>query len=63
MRAILPMTVALLLVGCASSTMEAARTGAPTARLDSHKTPDVVAQCIQFSWQEEKTLAWMPAAT
>jgi hypothetical protein len=49
------MTVALLLVGCASSTMEAARTGAPTARLDSHKTPDVVAQCIQFSWQEEKT--------
>ncbi|MEN8639722.1 hypothetical protein [Pseudomonas sichuanensis] len=55
MRAILPMTVALLLVGCASSTMETARTGAPTARLDSHKTPDVVAQCIQFSWQEEKT--------
>ncbi|QXH53621.1 hypothetical protein KSS94_11090 [Pseudomonas fakonensis] len=54
MRAILPMTVALLLVGCASSTMEAARNGAPTARLDSHKTPDVVAQCIQFSWQEEK---------
>ncbi|MFK3772320.1 hypothetical protein [Pseudomonas sp. NPDC089406] len=54
MRAILPMTVVLLLVGCASSTMEAARNGAPTARLDSHKPPDVVAQCIQFSWQEEK---------
>ncbi|MFV3402446.1 hypothetical protein ACNFIC_00635 [Pseudomonas sp. NY15463] len=53
MRAILPMTVALLLMGCASSTMEAARNGAPSARLDSHKTPDVVAQCIQFSWQEE----------
>ncbi|MBC3410629.1 MULTISPECIES: hypothetical protein [Pseudomonas] len=54
MRAILPMTVALLLVGCASSTMEAARNGAPTAQLASHKAPDLVAQCIQFSWQEER---------
>ncbi|MCO7518346.1 MULTISPECIES: hypothetical protein [unclassified Pseudomonas] len=55
MRAILPMTATLLLLGCASSTMDAARNGAPSAQLDSHKTPDVVAQCIQFSWQEEKT--------
>ena len=55
MRAILPITLTLLLAGCASSTMEAARNGAPTARLDSHKTPDVVAQCIQFSWQEESS--------
>lgn len=54
MRAILPMTVALLLVGCASSTMEAARNGAPTAQLASHKAADLVAQCIQFSWQEER---------
>lgn len=53
MRAILPMTVALLLVGCASSTMDTLRNGAPTARLGSQKTPDLVAQCIQFSWQEE----------
>lgn len=53
MRAILPMAAALVLVGCASATMDAARSGAPSARLDSHKAPDLVAQCIQFSWQEE----------
>ncbi|MFK0033875.1 MULTISPECIES: hypothetical protein [unclassified Pseudomonas] len=54
MRAILPMAAALMLVGCASATMETARGGKPTAQLDSHKTPELVAQCIQFSWQEEK---------
>ncbi|MCO7515777.1 hypothetical protein NJF44_10360 [Pseudomonas guariconensis] len=53
MRAILPMAAALVLVGCASATMDAARGGAPTAQLDSNKTADIVAQCIQFSWQEE----------
>lgn len=54
MRAILPMAAALMLVGCASATMETARGGKPTAQLDSHKAPELVAQCIQFSWQEEK---------
>lgn len=53
MRAIVPMAAALMLVGCASSTMEAARGGSPTAQLASHKAPELVAQCIQFSWQEE----------
>lgn len=53
MRALLPMTAALMLIGCASSTMEAARNGQPSARLDSQKAPELVAQCIQFSWQEE----------
>ena len=53
MRAILPMVAALVLTGCASSTMEAARNGEPRARLDSHKAPELVAQCVQFSWQEE----------
>ena len=53
MRAIVPMAAALMLVGCASATMDAARNGAPTAQLDSTKTADLVAQCIQFSWQEE----------
>ncbi|EJT85270.1 hypothetical protein PPS11_09723 [Pseudomonas putida S11] len=43
-----------MLVGCASATMETARGGKPTAQLDSHKAPELVAQCIQFSWQEEK---------
>lgn len=55
MRALLPMAVALMLVGCASSTMEAARGGAPTAQLASQKAPQIVSQCIQFSWQEEAT--------
>ncbi|AIR91284.1 hypothetical protein [Pseudomonas cremoricolorata] len=53
MRALVPMAVALLMVGCASSTMQAARTGAPTAQLESRKAPDRVAQCIQYSWQDE----------
>ncbi|WP_412460211.1 hypothetical protein ACK2SD_15170 [Pseudomonas sp. SC11] len=53
MRALLPLAAALLMIGCASSTMEAARTGQPGARLDSQKAPEIVAQCIQFSWQEE----------
>lgn len=55
MRAILPMAAALMLVGCASSNMEAARNGEPSARLDSQKPVERVAQCIQFSWQEEAT--------
>ena len=54
MRAILQMAAALMLVGCASATMETARGTKPTAQLDSHKAPELVAQCIQFSWQEEK---------
>lgn len=53
MRALLPMAAALMMVGCASSIMDAARTGQPGARLDSQKAPELVAQCIQFSWQEE----------
>ncbi|WP_459205997.1 hypothetical protein ACSMEV_15820 [Pseudomonas sp. MLB6B] len=54
MRALLPMAAALLMVGCASSTMDAARTGAPNAQLDSRKNADLVAQCIQYGWQDEK---------
>ncbi|HEK1011032.1 hypothetical protein [Pseudomonas sp. NPDC012596] len=53
MRAILPMAAALVLVGCASATMDTARSGKPTVQLDSRKAPELVAQCIQFSWQKE----------
>ncbi|AVD82513.1 hypothetical protein C4Q28_10280 [Pseudomonas sp. SWI6] len=53
MRAIVPMAVVLMLAGCASATMDAARSAKPTAQLDSHKAPELVSQCIQFSWQEE----------
>jgi len=54
MRAILPLAAVLVLAGCASATMDTARGGKPTAQLDSQKAPALVAQCIQFSWQEEK---------
>ncbi|WP_188036273.1 hypothetical protein [Pseudomonas sp. EZ-C24] len=53
MRAIVPMAAALMLLGCASSTMDAARGTAPTAQLKSQKAAELVAQCIQFSWQDE----------
>ncbi|MDZ5603853.1 hypothetical protein SJI00_13805 [Pseudomonas sp. RP23018S] len=53
MRALLPMAAALLMVGCASSTMDAARTGPPSAQLDSRKPAERVAECIQYSWQDE----------
>lgn len=54
MRAIVPVVAALMLAGCASATMEAARAGKPTAQLDSRKAPQLVAQCIQFSWQRNE---------
>lgn len=47
------MVAALVLVGCASAAMDAARSGKPAAQLDSRKAPELVAQCIQFSWQKE----------
>lgn len=53
MRAILAMAAALLLAGCASSVMDEARQQAPDARLQSQKPAREVAQCIQYSWQEE----------
>ena len=53
MRVILAMAAAALLAGCASSVMEAARSGAPNAQMDSRKSPELVAQCVQYSWQDE----------
>ncbi|MGH8404927.1 MAG: hypothetical protein ACRESL_05515, partial [Pseudomonas sp.] len=41
------------LAGCAGSKMKEARTGAPYKTLASDKAPLVVAQCIQFGWQDE----------
>lgn len=42
-----------VLSGCAGSKMNDARTGVPYKTLASDKTPLVVAQCIQFGWQDE----------
>lgn len=50
------LTVALaasLLAGCAGSAMNQARTQAPYKTLASDKPAQVVAQCVQFAWQDE----------
>lgn len=45
--------VVAALSGCAGSKMKEARTGTPYKTLASEKAPLVVAQCIQFGWQDE----------
>jgi hypothetical protein len=42
-----------VLSGCAGSKMNEARTGAPYKTLASDKATLVVAECIQFGWQDE----------
>lgn len=42
-----------LLAGCASPSMDTARTAAPAKTFTSEKQDQLVAQCIQFSWQDE----------
>ena len=42
-----------LLAGCAGSAMNDARTGTPYKTLTSEKPEKVVAQCVQFAWQDE----------
>ncbi|CAI8908619.1 Lipoprotein [Pseudomonas donghuensis] len=54
MRVVMAMVAAALLAGCASSAMEAARSQASTKAFSSSKAADVVAQCIQFGWQDEE---------
>ncbi|KRP44041.1 hypothetical protein VRC24_12270 [Pseudomonas poae] len=41
------------LTGCAGSKMKEARTGSPYKTLASDKATLVVAQCIQYGWQDE----------
>lgn len=53
MRVLMAVMVAVLLVGCASSTMDRARTAAPSKTLASAKADQLVAQCVQFAWQDE----------
>ncbi|MGY2291047.1 hypothetical protein ACW9H6_14375 [Pseudomonas sp. SDO528_S397] len=42
------------LAGCAGSKMKEARAGTPYKTLDSDKAALLVAQCVQFGWQDEK---------
>ncbi|MBI6944293.1 hypothetical protein JET76_23490 [Pseudomonas putida] len=53
MRKVLLVLAVAALGGCASAAMDTARGGKPTAQLASQKAPELVAQCIQFSWQKE----------
>lgn len=53
MRMLTVALAATLLVGCAGSAMNQARTQSPYKTLSSDKPERDVAQCIQFSWQDE----------
>jgi hypothetical protein len=53
MRILMVALAATLLAGCAGSAMNDARTKAPYKTLNSDKPAKDVAQCVQFSWQDE----------
>ncbi|PVZ57311.1 hypothetical protein C9422_16570 [Pseudomonas sp. B1(2018)] len=53
MRILMVALAVTLLAGCASSAMNDARTKAPYKTLNSDKPGKDVAQCVQFSWQDE----------
>ena len=42
-----------VLTGCAGPKMTQARSGTPYKTLASDKAPLVVAECVQFGWQDE----------
>ncbi|WP_025804161.1 hypothetical protein [Pseudomonas chlororaphis] len=53
MRVLMAVMVAVLLAGCAGSAMNEARSKSPYKVLSSAKAEQVVAQCVQFAWQDE----------
>lgn len=53
MRILMVALAATVLAGCASSVMNDARTKTPYKTLTSDKPENVVAQCVQFAWQDE----------
>lgn len=53
MRILMVALAATVLAGCAGSVMNDARTKAPYKTLTSDKPENVVAQCVQFAWQDE----------
>ncbi|VVQ12995.1 hypothetical protein [Pseudomonas fluorescens] len=53
MRTLMVALAATLLAGCAGSVMDDARTKTPYKVLTSDKAEKVVAQCVQFGWQDE----------
>lgn len=53
MRMLIGAVSVALLAGCVSSAMNDARNQSPMRVLASSKATPLVAQCIQFSWQDE----------
>ncbi|MGC5700485.1 hypothetical protein J4P02_09790 [Pseudomonas sp. NFXW11] len=53
MRVLMAAMIALAVAGCASSSMDEARTKTPNKTLTSAKADQLVAQCVQFAWQDE----------
>ena len=53
MRMLMGALAVSLLAGCAGSAMNDARTATPYKTLSSDKPERVVAQCVQFAWQDE----------
>ncbi|VVN36784.1 hypothetical protein PS645_05143 [Pseudomonas fluorescens] len=53
MRILMAALAVTLLAGCAGSAMNDARTGTPYKIMTSEKPEKVVAQCVQFAWQDE----------
>lgn len=53
MRMLIGAVGVALLAGCASTAMNEARTQSPVRALASEKPAPLVAECIQFSWQDE----------
>ncbi|SDT27185.1 hypothetical protein SAMN05216598_4746 [Pseudomonas asplenii] len=54
MRMLIGAVAAVALAGCMGPGMNQSRSTGPTKSFTSTKADNVVAQCIQFSWQDEK---------
>ncbi|MEB0045567.1 MULTISPECIES: hypothetical protein [unclassified Pseudomonas] len=53
MRRLMVALAATVLAGCAGSVMDNSRTQTPYKILSSEKPEKLVAQCVQFAWQDE----------
>jgi hypothetical protein len=53
MRVLIGALAVTLLAGCAGSAMDEARHNSPTRIFTSNKPENIVAQCVQFAWQDE----------
>lgn len=54
MRTLIGAMSVILLAGCVSPAMNDARSKSPTRVLTSAKEAPLVAECIKFSWQDER---------